>query len=155
MAAKPQKGRSFFYIPALNWTLKPTYFNLCLKQLALLYNLDPTRISSHSLIIVGASALLAAGVPDYLIMEMGRWRSLTFLTSYVRRSAQMLFDVTRNALARRYLLMANQIKLMAITSDQTVTSHIAYIIWENFQTYYKKGGRKAITFLYRIKSRIK
>jgi hypothetical protein len=37
-------------------------------------------------------------VPDYLIMDMGRWRSLTFLT-YVRRSTQM-FDVARNALAR-------------------------------------------------------
>ena len=111
MAAKPHKGSSFFYIPALKWTLKPTYFNLCLKQLALLYDLDPTRISSHSLRIGGASsALAAAGVPDYLIMDMGRWRSLTSLT-YVRRSAQM-FDVARNALARRDLLTVNQIKSM-------------------------------------------
>jgi hypothetical protein len=85
--------------------------NLCLKQLALLYNLDPTRITFHSLRVGGASALAAAGVPDYLIMDMGRWRSLTFLT-YVRRCAQM-FDVARNALlARRDLLTANQIKLM-------------------------------------------
>jgi hypothetical protein len=78
--------------------------------MALLYNLDPTRISSHSLRIGGASALAAAGVPDYLIMDMGRWRSLTFLT-YVRRSTQM-FDKARNALARRDLLTADQIKLM-------------------------------------------
>jgi len=108
---KPQRGRSFFYVPVLNWTLKPTYFNLCLKQLALLCNLDPTGISSHSLRIGGASALAAAGVPDYLIMDMGRWRSLTFLT-YVRRSIQILFDRARNALARRDLLTADQIKLM-------------------------------------------
>jgi len=108
---KPQRGRSFFYVPVLKWTLKPTYFNLCLKQLSLLCNLDPTRISSHSLRIGGASALAAAGVPDYLIMDMGRWRSLTFLT-YVRRSTQMLFDRARNALARRDLLTADQIKLM-------------------------------------------
>ena len=104
------KERSFFYDPVLNCTLKPTYFNLCLKQLALLYNLDPTRISSHSSRIGGALALAAAGVPDYLIMDMGRWRSLTFLT-YVRRSTQM-FDKARNALARRDLLTADQIKLM-------------------------------------------
>ena len=60
--------------------------------------------------IGGASALAAAGVPDYLIMDMGRWRSLTFLT-YVQRSTQM-FDRARNALARRDLLTADQIKLM-------------------------------------------
>ena len=60
--------------------------------------------------IGGALALAAAGVPDYLIMDMGRWRSLTFLT-YVRRSTQM-FDRARNALARRDLLTADQIKLM-------------------------------------------
>jgi hypothetical protein len=101
---------SFFYIPGLKWTLKPRYFNLCLKQLAVLYNLDPARISSHSLRIGGASALAAAGVPDYLIMDMGRWRSLTFLT-YVRRSTQM-FDTARNALARRDLLTVGQIRLM-------------------------------------------
>lgn len=109
-AVRPVKGMSFFYIPGLKWTLKPRYFNLCLKQLAVLYNLDPARISSHSLRIGGASALAAAGVPDYLIMDMGRWRSLTFLT-YVRRSTQM-FDTARNALARRDLLTVNQIRLM-------------------------------------------
>jgi hypothetical protein len=60
--------------------------------------------------IGGASALAEVGVPDYLIMDMGRWKSLTFLT-HVRRSRQM-FDRARNALARRDLLTADQINLM-------------------------------------------
>ena len=64
-ASRPVRGRSFFFIPAINWTLKPRYFNLCLKQLAVAIGLDPRRISSHSLRIGGAAALAAAGMPDY------------------------------------------------------------------------------------------
>ena len=125
VAARPIKGRSFFYIPQLKWTLKPTYFNLCLKQLALLYNLDLTRISSHSLRIGGASALAAAGVPDYLIRDMGRWRSLTFLT-YVRRSAQMFDVARRSALAQRDLLLSvNQIRLMNIMATVVAIKNVA------------------------------
>jgi hypothetical protein len=65
----PVRGRSVFFIPAINWTLKPRYFNVYLKQLAVAMGLDPRRISSHS-------ALAAAGMPNYVIMNMGRWRSL-------------------------------------------------------------------------------
>ena len=39
--------------------------------------------STHSLRIGGASALAAAGVPDYIIQTMGRWKSLAFLM-YIR-----------------------------------------------------------------------
>jgi hypothetical protein len=46
--------------------------------MAIYFSLDPTRISSHSLRIGGASALAAAGVPDYIILDMGRWKSLVF-----------------------------------------------------------------------------
>ena len=41
--------------------------------------LDPTRYSSPSLRIAGASALAAAGKPDWFIKKMGRWKSLAFL----------------------------------------------------------------------------
>eukprot|EP01035_Chromulina_nebulosa_P023196 gene23196-30068_t len=109
-ASNPARGRSFFFIPAVNWTLKPRYFNLCLKNLATAMGLDPGRISSHSLRIGGAAALAAAGMPDYVIMNMGRWRSLAFLT-YIRKSAEM-FENARNALARGDLLNTRAIKLM-------------------------------------------
>lgn len=110
-ASRPVRGRSFFFLPGINWTLKPRYFNQCLREMAVLYHLDPDRVSSHSLRIGGASALAAAGVPDYIIMDMGRWRSLTFL-AYVRRSAQM-FETARSALARNNLLTVDNIRLMS------------------------------------------
>ena len=100
-SARPTRGRSFFYIAHLNWTLKPPYFNACLKEMAVYFKLDQTRISSHSLRIGGASALAAAGVPDYIILDMGRWKSLAFL-AYVRRNTQM-FEVARYALSRNDL----------------------------------------------------
>lgn len=109
-ASRPVRGRSFFFIPAIQWTLKPPYFNTCLKQLAIAYRLDPERVSSHSLRIGGASALAAAGLPDYVIMDMGRWRSLAFLT-YIRKSTEM-FEAARNALARGDLLSADKTRLL-------------------------------------------
>ena len=109
-ASRPVRGRSFFFIPAINWTLKPRYFNLCLKQLAVAMGLDPRRISSHSLRIGGAAALAAAGMPDYVIMNMGLWRSLAFL-AYIRKSTEM-FENARNALARGDLLNTTAIRLM-------------------------------------------
>ena len=109
-SAHPTRGRSFFYIAHLNWTLKPPYFNACLKEMAIYFSLDPTRVSSHSLRIGGASALAAAGVPDYIILDMGRWKSLAFLT-YVRRTTQM-FEVARYALSRNDLITLDTIRLM-------------------------------------------
>ena len=110
IASKPVRGRSFFFIPSINWTLKPSHLNLCLRQLAVAVGLDPRRISSHSLRIGGAAALAAAGMPDYVIMNMGRWKSLTFLT-YIRKSTEM-FEDARNALARGDLLNISAIRLM-------------------------------------------
>lgn len=109
-ASHPVRGRSFFLIPTLQWTLKPPYFNVCLQKLAVAYGLDPRRVSSHSLRIGGASALAAAGVPDYVIQDMGRWKSLAFLT-YVRKSTEM-FEVARSALARGDLLTAEKTRLL-------------------------------------------
>ena len=109
-ASRPVRGRSFFFIPALQWTLQPTYFNACLKKMAVAYGLDPRRVSSHSLRIGGASALAAAGVPDYVIRDMGRWKSLAFLT-YIRKSTEM-FEIARSALARGDLLSAAKTRLL-------------------------------------------
>jgi len=44
---------------------------------------NPSFFSTHSLRIGGASALAAAGVPDYIIQTFGRWKSLAFLM-YIR-----------------------------------------------------------------------
>ena len=81
-----------------NRMLKLPYFNACLKEIAIYFSLDPRRVSSHSLRVVGASSLAAVGVLDYIILDMGRWRSLAFL-KYVRRITEM-FEVARYALSR-------------------------------------------------------
>ena len=54
-----------------------------LKETAVRLGFNPVFFSSHSLRIGGASALAAAGVPDYIIQTMGRWKSLVFL-EYIR-----------------------------------------------------------------------
>ena len=74
------------------------------------FGLDLTRISSHSVRIGGASALAAAGVPDYIILDMGRWKSLAFLT-HVQRTTQM-FEVARYALSRNDLITLDTIRLI-------------------------------------------
>jgi hypothetical protein len=108
--ALPTRGRSFFYVCNISWTLQQPYFNPSLKAMAVYFHLDPTRFSTHSLRIGGASALAAAGVPDYVILDMGRWKSLAFL-AYVRRSTQM-FEVARHALSWNDLLTLDTIRLM-------------------------------------------
>ena len=110
-SAHPTRGRPFFYIANLNWTLKPPYFNACLREMAIIhFSLNPKRVFSHSLRIEGASTLAAAGVPDYIILDMGRWKSLAFL-AYVRRTTKM-FEIARYALSRNNLITLDKIQLM-------------------------------------------
>lgn len=95
----PAAGCPFFHIPAINWTLKPPYLNKRLRDMAIMYGLDPTRVSSHSLRIGGATAMAAAGMHEYEIKQMGGWKSDVFL-EYARNTTQM-FARSRTALARR------------------------------------------------------
>jgi hypothetical protein len=46
---KPARGRSLFYIPGLDWTLKPPHLTQELRRLAVVNGLDPDRVFSHSL----------------------------------------------------------------------------------------------------------
>lgn len=112
--AKPAKGRSFFFIPTLNWTLKPPYFAQQLKRLAIINGLDATRVSSHSLRIGGASTLAAAGLTGPEIKNMGDWKSNAYL-KYVRKTLR-LFDKARRALASPDALSIKDIRRMHTTS---------------------------------------
>ena len=82
MRARPARGKSLFYIPSLDWTLKPPYFAEELRRPAVANGIDPARVSSHSLRIGGATALAAAGLNDHEIHGVGDYSYLT----YVRRS---------------------------------------------------------------------
>jgi len=71
--------------------MTPTFYNAFLKDLAIFHGFDPSRVSSHSLRVGGASALAAAGLPEYLIKEMGSWRSNAYLI-YLRTCLQSFSD---------------------------------------------------------------
>jgi hypothetical protein len=86
--ARPIPGRSFFHIPELQWTLKPPYLATRLKQMGMHFGLDPSRISSHSLRIGGATTLAAAGLTDGDIRGMGDWKSNAFM-QYVRKNVDL------------------------------------------------------------------
>jgi hypothetical protein len=70
------------------WTLSYSTFQKAIKVVAVHLGLDPNRYSTHSLRIGGATVMAAAGLPDYVIQLIGRWKSLAFLT-YIRSNLSM------------------------------------------------------------------
>ena len=107
---RPASGHLFFFVAAEDWVLCPNYFNEQLKLLANFYKFDSKRVSSHSLRVGGASALMAAGVPEYLIKEMGGWRSLAFLL-YLRATVQSFSDA-QDVLTNADLFSVEKVRAM-------------------------------------------
>jgi len=68
-------------------------------SVAPLFELNASRVHTHSLRFAGASTLAAAQIPDSVIMKMGRWKSLAFL-GYIRL-AKEIFARVAAALADR------------------------------------------------------
>jgi hypothetical protein len=110
MRARPVRGKSLFYIPSLDWTLKPPYFTEELRRLAVANGIDPTRVSSHSLRIGDATTLAAAGLNDHEIQGVGDWKSNSYLT-YVRKNIT-LFEKARTALASPTAMNATAVRCM-------------------------------------------
>jgi len=106
--ARPIANGPFFAIPSEGWTLKAPQLSRHLKNMAVYFGLDSTRISTHSLRIGGASTLAAAGLTDSEIMRIGAWRSATFLT-YIRENSYM-FEKARAALAGSDALTLSDVK---------------------------------------------
>ena len=69
------RGKPFFHIPSLLWSLSPVHYNSRLRIVAAKHGLDPDIVHSHSVRIGGATVLAAAQVSDYVIMAMGGWAS--------------------------------------------------------------------------------
>lgn len=76
--ARP-RGRDAFLSFRNKWVLTYEEYNAAIKTTASRMDFQPERFSTHALRIGGASALAAAGLPDWQIKKLGRWKSLAFL----------------------------------------------------------------------------
>jgi hypothetical protein len=84
--------------------------NKAIKRLAYELGLNPIFFSTHSCRVGGATALGAAGVPDYLIQNLGRWKSLAFL-GYVRCSVRAC-SIAMRALSDSSLVTVEHVRKM-------------------------------------------
>ena len=94
---RPSANGPFFTCPHENWSLKESDINSTIKMGAVLFGFNPSRFSTHSLRIAGASALAAAGYPSWFIQLAGRWKSIQFLTYIRLASAQFSQMITATA----------------------------------------------------------
>ena len=108
VATRPVRGKPFFYIHELCYSLTPALYNLRLRTVAAKHGLDPARVHSHSVRIGGATVLAAAQVPDYVIMAMGGWASAVYL-QYIRPSMQ-IYAAAQDALANASFINAQSIR---------------------------------------------
>jgi hypothetical protein len=118
MQAQPARGKSIFYIPSLDWTLKPLYFAEQLRRLAIASGIDPARVSSHSMRISGATTLAAAGLNDHEIQGVGDWKSNSYLT-YVRKNIT-LFEKARKALVSPTAINSTAVRRMYRSTNSKV-----------------------------------
>ena len=102
-----QSDNSFLSFRGL-WSLSYSSVQKAVKLVAQRLSLNPFRFSSHSFRVGGASVLAAAGVPDYIIMKMGRWRSLAFL-DYIRESGTF-FSVALSSLSNPTLFTLDHLR---------------------------------------------
>jgi len=74
---KPVGEAAFFSLG--KYVLPYRTFNKTVKLVARSHGADEDRFSCHSMRIGGATVLAASNFPDYVIQNMGRWKSLEFL----------------------------------------------------------------------------
>ena len=72
-------GQDAFLSYRSKWVLDYETYNKSIKLTARRMGINEARMSTHSVRIGGASALAAAGLPNWQIMKLGRWKSLAFL----------------------------------------------------------------------------
>lgn len=93
------------------WVIDARRFSTRLKQVAVSFGFTPEQVACfkpHSLRYGGASTLAAAGVDQYSIQLMGRWKSMTFLR-YIHL-AQRTFQSTGAVLSAPHWLSVEDVK---------------------------------------------
>jgi hypothetical protein len=109
MLVKPEKDAPF--LAGVNRScVSYDVLNKAIKRLAYELGLNPIFFSTHSCRVGGATALGAAGVPDYLIQNLGRWKSLAFL-GYVRCSVRAC-SIAMRALSDSSLVTVEHVRKM-------------------------------------------
>jgi len=108
--AKPLQGEPFLSSSVGNFSISKSKVSKWCKKIARYFKLNPKRVYPHSLRYAGASALAAAGLPEYVIKKMGRWNSLAFLR-YIRLSIDMFQQASR-VLSNRATFSIRDIRLL-------------------------------------------
>jgi hypothetical protein len=105
--ARPKRGSPFISSSAGE---ELSYDSLlkAIKNIAIHFDLDPSRCGTHSSRIGGASALSAAGIEDSIIKIMGRWQSLAFL-KYIRLAAS-IYNRALEALTNKSTFTINNMR---------------------------------------------
>jgi len=94
--AHPVIGQPFLSSPSTGLVLTRKHMTAWYHQIASLYDLDPSRVNTHSTRFAGASALLAAGFSIEVVIAMGRWspQSKAFLR-YLRLSISTHLEISK------------------------------------------------------------
>ena len=93
------------------WTVNPQKLSAIMKNVGRHFNFAETaNFSTHSLRYGGASALAAAGLNQYVIQLMGRWKSMAFL-QYIQLASSS-WQLAYNAVMDPSLMTVNDIKLL-------------------------------------------
>ena len=108
--AKPLKDQPFFSSSTHEEiSLSADKMNRWLQNsLCPIFDLDPTRVHTHSLRFAGASVMHAAKEEDSTIMRMGRWATLAFL-GYIKFAAST-FSRVAGVLADRTTMTIQDVR---------------------------------------------
>jgi hypothetical protein len=85
-------------------------YSSAIKATATHLGFNPDLFSTHSGRIGGASMLAAAGHPDHVIQQMGRWKSSAFL-KYIRFAIKNMNEAMNSIVSTKYLTSTDIAKI--------------------------------------------
>ena len=99
-------------LPGMAVVLNREMYTKAIKTVAAHMGMDPAKYSTHSGRYAGAAMLAAAGLPDHIIQQMGRWKSDVFM-KYIRFSLRSM-NAAMNAIVSASNCTVDMIKKMYI-----------------------------------------
>ena len=108
LARKGGKPESLFILPS-NTPLTRARFSTALNKAFQELQMDPCNFNTHSFRIGAATSAKQAGISDYHLKALGRWKSSAYL-KYVRLSPQDLANLYKTLIASHTLDTTNTIR---------------------------------------------